>query len=291
MAQPATRPAPALRRSGPVAAWGPDAGDRPSLLAPSMRRRIIDVLAAAPLTVHGRPGLSAQEIATRVDVHVTTARFHLEVLLDAHVVEARAERRGAVGRPRKLYHLVSAGVRLDPAHRELSSLVTSTWGLPEPQGSTTMFPLARDWAREHADVDPTPWAPADTPGQWLRTAEQVVAVMEAWGFRHDIALVDGGREVALTLTAAPFLAIAARHAPVLYAFRRGLLTGVLERLGEPDVEITLVPHDDIAVTTARLVTATPLRHTVRALSASPVHPGAPSSRPRPRRSTNRRRDA
>ena len=133
--------------------WGPEADGRPSLLAPSMRRRIIDVLASAPVTVHGRPGLAAQDIATRLDIHVTTARFHLDVLLASHVVEARSERLGTVGRPRKIYHLVPAGVRLHPTHRELSALVTSCWGLAEPAGSTAS--LEQETARPVSRARPS----------------------------------------------------------------------------------------------------------------------------------------
>ncbi|WP_288797744.1 metalloregulator ArsR/SmtB family transcription factor [uncultured Arsenicicoccus sp.] len=267
--------------------WGPEADGRPSLLAPSMRRRVIDVLAAAPLTVHGRPGLAAQDVATRLDIHVTTARFHLDVLLAAHVVEARSERLGVVGRPRKIYHLVPAGVRLHPTHRELSALVTSCWGLPEPTGSATMFPAARAWAREHADLEPLAWAPAATPGEWLVTVERLVQTMAEWGFRHSISLVEGGRTVDLELRAAPFLAIAARHAPVLHAFRRGLITGVLDRLGEPEVDVVLTPHEDIAITTAHLTSRTPFRHTVGTGLPGPVLPPSTTTR----RRANRRRDA
>ncbi|MCH8613981.1 helix-turn-helix transcriptional regulator [Arsenicicoccus dermatophilus] len=243
--------------------WAPEPGPRPSLLAPSPRRRVIDLLARAPRLTDGRArGVTAQEVAAHLGVHVTTARAHLRVLVDAHVVEACSERGGRVGRPRTLYRLVPAEVRLDPTHRELSGLVTSHWGLPEPEGSARMEEAARTWALERAQVTPPAWAPATTPGQWLSTAELVVDVMAGWGFRHDLVLTGDGRQVELELTRAPFLAIAARHAPVLYAFRRGLLGGVLERLGETRVDVTLRPHADIAVTTATLTTRTPLRHTV-----------------------------
>ncbi|MCH8627575.1 helix-turn-helix domain-containing protein [Arsenicicoccus piscis] len=74
------------------------------LLASSMRRQILEVLLD-----RGTP-LSAAEVGDLVDLHVTTARFHLDTLVAAGVVEASREDRHRVGRPRKLYGVVPQAV-------------------------------------------------------------------------------------------------------------------------------------------------------------------------------------
>ena len=53
--------------------------------------------------------LSASEAANEVGLHPTTARFHLELLTDAGLVERTTEVRASRGRPRTLYRSVGGG--------------------------------------------------------------------------------------------------------------------------------------------------------------------------------------
>jgi len=72
-----------------------------ALSAPS-RRRLLALLhdSDAPCT--------ASQLAQQAGLHVTTVRFHLDVLRQAGLVESRTQPRASIGRPRIVY---SAGTR------------------------------------------------------------------------------------------------------------------------------------------------------------------------------------
>ena len=65
------------------------------VLTSPTRRAILELLREAP------DGLGASEAAAPLGLHVTTVRFHLERMVAAGVV-GTAQRRGSVGRPRKM---------------------------------------------------------------------------------------------------------------------------------------------------------------------------------------------
>ena len=77
-------------------------GAATALLESAARRAIVDLLANLPTVPDeaGRlPGLTAAELARLVDLHVTTVRFHLGLLVQGGLVESEF-RAGPVGRPR-----------------------------------------------------------------------------------------------------------------------------------------------------------------------------------------------
>src|SRR4051794_6970242 len=71
-----------------------------ALLVSPVRSAILDALEAG-----GAAGVSAQELAAHLDLHVTTIRFHLDQLIPAGLVSTAVERPHGAGRPRKLYAL------------------------------------------------------------------------------------------------------------------------------------------------------------------------------------------
>ena len=80
-------------------------GDRHAALASDARRRVLELLMGSD------SALDAAAVAARIDVHITTARFHLEQLEGAGLIRRAVERAGTRGRPRILF---TAG----PAARE-----------------------------------------------------------------------------------------------------------------------------------------------------------------------------
>src|SRR5690242_5141347 len=88
---------PNQRNGGAMATRAP--GDR--LLLTPARRAILRSLEDPGDRSDGH-GRTAAQVAADLGLHVTTARFHLEQLVEAGLVTT-ALRRGSVGRPRKVY--------------------------------------------------------------------------------------------------------------------------------------------------------------------------------------------
>ena len=73
---------------------------RYAALAVPSRRRLIDILRAADTP------LDAASLAESVGLHLTTTRFHLDVLEQVRLVHRFVDRGGRPGRPRVLYQIV-----------------------------------------------------------------------------------------------------------------------------------------------------------------------------------------
>src|SRR5689334_24820825 len=73
---------------------------RYAALAVPSRRRLLEILRAADTP------MDAAGLAGRVGLHLTTTRFHLEVLEQAGLVDRFVDRGGRPGRPRVLYQVV-----------------------------------------------------------------------------------------------------------------------------------------------------------------------------------------
>ena len=144
------------------------------VLSSPTRQAIMELLQEAGSTADGSSrddpverGLSASDTATALGLHVTTARFHLERMVSAGTV-VTAQRRGSVGRPRKIY-LAAVPDRPSLASPEalhaFTELLTSAWadtadgapGDPERAGER--------WVEARADgIAPRS---AASPGAWL----------------------------------------------------------------------------------------------------------------------------
>lgn len=238
-------------------------GGRPNLVvASSVRRRVLDQLVPLGPGAEGepRPGLSAAEIGERLGLHVTTARFHLDRLIEAGVVEGFTESRGTVGRPRKLYaaraDALPAG-RLDAPFRELSDILSELWSSAREGQEIDAALAGYQWALAHPlDVEAT--ARARTVGAWLVKVEQVVQVVARWGNTGSLTLLDGGQAVEVRLASCPFAAVARHRPDIVRELHRGIITGVLSRIGEPDVEVSFAPMGDDEACVGVLRTRTPL---------------------------------
>lgn len=234
----------------------------------SVRRRILDELVGlGPGDCDGvRPGRSAAEIGELLGLHVTTARFHLDRLIEAGVVEGFREARGTVGRPRKLYaarfEALPAG-RANRPYRELAEILKDLWGQAQRGEAVDAAAAGYAWALEHPfGVDAGPRA--RTVGAWLVKVEQLTQVVATWGHTCTITLLDGGRSVQVGLGDCPFAAVAHRQPRLVSELHRGILTGVLVRLGEPEVGVEVAAIDERDCCTATLTTRTTLTTVVGA---------------------------
>lgn len=236
------------------------------VLASPVRRAILDALANLPhLAAANEPnrssGLTAAHLAERLDLHVTTVRFHLERLERAGLIISRDER-GGVGRPRRHYTAHPgrlAEVTATDAYRLLAEVLTGAMASGTPDAAEA----GRRWALDHA-VELTGYAPvpgsehpARTPGTWLAKVGAVVDVLDRWGYQPSVTTIDAGRTAQLCLHHCPLRQLALDNPAVACGVHRGVIQGTLEALGERDTLVSLVPFVESDLCVAEVSTTTP----------------------------------
>ena len=200
--------------------------------------------------------LTAAEVGEALGLHVTTARFHLERLVKAEVLVA-SQRRGRVGRPRKVYALAGArapGLAGREALTSFTELLASAWAAShhgEPIGPEQ---AGERWVAGRTTTG-TPPPPAMTPGAWLGKVGRAVDLLDEWGYEPDVRTTDRGRTVELTLHDCPFMAMARQHPDVVCGVHRGLVRGTLTAVGEADADVELQPFVTGRTCVARLTSA------------------------------------
>jgi predicted ArsR family transcriptional regulator len=195
---------------------------------PSGARRT-DVL--AQLRQAGRP-LSVAEVAEAMGVHVNTARFHLDGLVDEGLAERTSEPRDTRGRPRILY--TSEGAAPGPRSYELlAEMLTGLVSTLEEGGSATVK-LGKMWGR-HLIERPAPSERVDAHEALVR----LESLLEKVGFQPEVCPAGEGVEV--RLRHCPFREVAQKHADVVCAIHLGLMQGALDELGAPITATSLEP--------------------------------------------------
>lgn len=199
------------------------AGDRHAALAVASRRRLLTVLSQA-----GQP-MDAASLAAALNLHLTTTRFHLEILEGAGFVRRFVERGGRPGRPRQLYHLVD-GAGADAwvsaeRYRQLAALLAEALAA-DPEDSRRQ---AEDAGRRWADAQVAPQGLA-----WDEATRQVEAVFDHLGFAPSLFDDEAGRHI--EFAACPFRDLAMAYPLIVCAVHRGLLRGMLGRLDVPGHE-------------------------------------------------------
>ncbi|MDO5502552.1 MAG: helix-turn-helix domain-containing protein [Actinomycetia bacterium] len=209
------------------------------LLSSPVRRTIVDYI--ADIEARGHQGLTAGQLAEILNVHVTTARFHLDQLVTGGLLEAAFVKQG-VGRPRKVYTLAPGSPCAhddDHAIRILAELLTDSLGALSAGERLTPFDAGLRWAREHVPAEPAD--AAMTPGRWLAKIGRLIDVLREWGYTTNLTGFDSARTAELELVHCPFLDLAKSNPEVVCGVHRGLVTGTLQQLGEDEVEVTLEP--------------------------------------------------
>ncbi len=183
------------------------------VLAVPVRVQILDHLRAS-----GEP-MDAYQVAAATGLHVTTARFHLDTLIEAGLVASQPQRQGDRGRPRTFYAPSVRATEPDGGpYRELAGLLAAHFA-DTPAGRADRAEQAgRDWATRRL---------ATTPGHATspEPARQVTALFAEMGF--DPEPQPGGR---VLLHDCPFRDVARAHPDVVCAIHRGLLRGMIAGL-------------------------------------------------------------
>ncbi|GAA5032066.1 helix-turn-helix domain-containing protein [Terrabacter aeriphilus] len=223
------------------------------------RRAVLDLV----LAESGDPrtdgsGLTAAQVGRLLGIHVTTARWHLERLVAAGQLVA-GERRGGVGRPRKVYRTAGAhapGLGGADALDSFAALLISTWAQAR-EGGERVAPeeAGARWVADRTSADASTRAPAGTTGAWLGKVGLTVDILAEWGYEPELQTADRGRSVELTLHDCPFAAMARDHPEVVCGIHLGLLRGTLAAVGEPDAGVELQPFVTASSCTARMTRA------------------------------------
>ncbi|MFC4149492.1 helix-turn-helix transcriptional regulator [Micromonospora mangrovi] len=176
-------------------------------------------------------GMTIAEVGERTGLHLSTARTHLDRLVDAGLlVKARASG-GQPGRPAWRYR---AAVAEAPAPAPYRALAAALLDHLSRRGRGDVRPEAtragQDWGRH--------LAAATAPGQ--QPVDTLLEVLRGLGFsprRHDTA--DGRTEV--HLHTCPFLELVNRDPDAICALHVGVIRGVLAHAGAPPTGAVLEP--------------------------------------------------
>jgi predicted ArsR family transcriptional regulator len=238
----------------------PQGGTPLSLLDSPVRRQIVDLLSEPDPSLDGpggSRGRTAAEVAARLGLHTTTARFHLDQLEGGGLVESWFLR-GGIGRPRKLYRLPTRTLpTLADATgplKALTALLAESLTASEEGERLTPEEAGRRWAVRRGATGEQPRPQAHTPGTWLGKVGETLDRLHGWGYLPEVRTEEGGRTAELTLVDCPFLELARDNPGVVCGVHRGLLRGTLESLGEKETEVSLRPFVEPRVCLARVRT-------------------------------------
>jgi predicted ArsR family transcriptional regulator len=183
-------------------------------LAAPARVAVLDHLRACP-----QP-LDAHAVATATGQHVTTVRFHLDVLIEAGLVTASRQQPRGRGRPRTLYApSFQDGGAPGGAYRELAGVLAANFDTTPARRRRRAERAGADWAAQRLGPEPEP-----TPSS-AEARRRVTGMFAEMGFDPEPA--PGGR---VLLHDCPFRDTARAHPEVVCAAHQGLLTELLARL-------------------------------------------------------------
>jgi predicted ArsR family transcriptional regulator len=226
-------------------------------LAVASRVQLVDALRASE-----RP-LTAGELASACGLHVSTARFHLEILGKAGLVRSRPESTGRRGRPRLLYSPTtvggpgsSTGPGAGGGYQLLATVLAANWGDTASERSQRAERAGRAaaTAQHIAPYRAQTSVKAHSSVTALPMRESVAEVSGTFaelGFEPDV--VPDGDGLQIRLHACPFHAVATQHPEVVCSVHLGLIRGALAELGGAATAVSLEPFVEPHLCVARIV--------------------------------------
>ncbi len=182
------------------------------------RRAVLERLRGAEL------GLAVDELAAQTGLHVNTARFHLDKLVESGHAARHAEGRDTPGRPRIRYVARPAAEDGPSSYRLLSRMLVGLVDSLDTDG-TAVVEAGRAWGRHLVGpVTPMRRVGADEALARLDT------LMDEVGFAPETT---SGQDPEVRLHHCPFLEVAHTDPEVVCGLHRGLIEGALDRLGGP----------------------------------------------------------
>lgn len=198
--------------------------DQRRALAAQSRRAILELLRGST------DPWDAADIAAATGLHVTTARGHLDLLVQSGLASRAIEERHVRGRPRVLF---TATAQREPDDGDgmlammLAGHLATRAGTSEA-ASAEAESAGRAWghslaARLSATDDGAD--PADT------ATRQVVAMFDQIGFAPQARQAKGGSVI--DLHHCPFRQVAEQHPEIACSIHLGMLRGAIDELGAP----------------------------------------------------------
>ncbi len=203
--------------------------------------------------------VGVQEIAERAGLHSNTARFHLDGLVEAGMVERYSESSGQPGRPRTVYRArpaaAAAGQR---SYRLLAEMLTTLIAEQVPQPGRAATEAGRVWGG-YLTKRPAPFERVDAAD----AVERLVGVLAEIGFDPEVEKADAsagadrpaGKDTAgarVRLRHCPFREVAEHHRDVVCALHLGLMQGALAELRAPVAADRLDPFVEPSLCLAHL---------------------------------------
>lgn len=201
------------------------------------RRRLLAILRGA-----SEP-LDAQELARITGQHVTTVRFHLDVLTRESLVRQFQQPPRGRGRPRIGYSAVQRSV----GYQELAQVLADQLGPDPRRRSEAAIAAGRAWG---AKLDA-----GDHAVESLEDAKDVtMTLLSELGFapERDPA-TETDEQVLIRMTACPLRELARTHSEVVCGVHLGLIKEVLDRNGvRGEVNVRLHPFVEPELCVVRL---------------------------------------
>ena len=181
--------------------------------------------------------LSAAEVADAVGIHVNTARFHLESLVDAGLASRESETRLQPGRRRILYSgtLPNQTHERAQGYRLLSQFLVAKIATSHPEMGPDMYEVGSQWGK-YLTTRPDP--------SEVFTSEQLdqklVEKLDALWFAPELV---HGPQPYLVLHNCPFYDSASRSPSVVCQLHVGMLNGSLEELRSSHRVTEILPRE------------------------------------------------
>lgn len=189
-------------------------------LASPTRRRVLEFL------VESVTPLDAVAVAGDLAMHVSTARFHLEQLEAAGLIQREVERIAQRGRPRVLFSVVPAPP--DDVQEQLNHALVSVISEDEDGGRARAIRAGENWSAAFTGKLSEPVEDATIP------VVQLLGQLE-----FDPEVEGNGQRIALR--ACPFRDEARQNPGVVCSVHLGLLQGVARSLGRDENAVGLRP--------------------------------------------------
>lgn len=212
--------------------------DAPAPVASGSRRE--EVLALLRATERS---LSAAEVAEATGLHLNTARFHLDGLVEDGLAARESEPRDEPGRPRILYS-AQGPVPGPRSYALLAEMLTGLVAALKDAGPAAVD-AGQAWGRHLIE--------RTAPSERVDAAEAITrlnALLDAIGFEPEARKSKKGTEI--RLHHCPFREVAEKHTDVVCALHLGLMQGALGELNAPIDATSLEPFVSPQLCVARL---------------------------------------
>ena len=186
--------------------------------------------------IKNNPDTTANALSAAFKIHANVARHHLERLVGAGYVIKEASKGSGVGRPARTYRVTDVPVELTGAMKRdalLVKLLERAMSLLGPERAESMaLEVGQEYGRELASG----LSDADAHASVHSALAAVADALTAHGFSSRTEGAEGS--MSLVSSTCPF-GDAAKHHPMLCAVDRGLVSGMLEGLGNGAAAVTI----------------------------------------------------